>query len=251
MSSCDPGREVADSFHEAGDPTREVADPKREVAYTVPLMRALLLGATGLVGNELLSLLLADDSVERVQVLTRRPTGHTHAKLQEHVADLDEMHRRPEAFAVDAILCALGTTIRVAKTKERFRHVDHELPLAAARLGLENGANHYLLVSSLGANPDSRIFYSRVKGEVERELLSLPYPKITIARPSALLGPRKEFRLGEKIVAPLGRLMPERIRPIEAHDVAKALVVLMKREDAGARIVESRELKAIAGGAAA
>lgn len=211
-------------------------------------MRTLLLGATGLVGDELLTFLLADPSVERVHVLTRRPTGRAHAKLREHVIDLAEMQRHPEAFAADAILCALGTTIRVAKTKERFRHVDHELPLAAARLGLAHGAAHYLLVSSLGANRDSRIFYQRVKGEVERDLLELPYPKITIARPSVLLGPRQEFRLGEEIAARLGWLMPERGKPIEARDVARALVVLMKREDAGPRIVESRELKEIARG---
>ena len=89
-------------------------------------MRTLLLGATGLVGNELLDLLLADPSIERVQVLTRRPTAHTHPRLEEHVIDLEEMHRHPGAFTVDAVLCALGTTIRVAKTKERFRHVDHD-----------------------------------------------------------------------------------------------------------------------------
>jgi uncharacterized protein YbjT (DUF2867 family) len=156
------------------------------------------------------------------------------------------MDRHPEAFAVDAVLCALGTTIRLAKTKERFRHVDHDLPLAAARLGLERGATHYLLVSSLGANPASLIFYNRVKGEVERDLTALPYPRITIARPSLLLGPRKEHRLGEQLASRLGWLMPERARPIEARDVARALVALTKRTDRGVRIVESRELKALA-----
>ncbi|MGZ5445914.1 MAG: NAD-dependent epimerase/dehydratase family protein [Thermoanaerobaculia bacterium] len=214
----------------------------------MPPRRILLLGATGLVGNEVLRLLLADDSIERVVVMTRRPTGHTHAKLDEHILDLAEMEQHGDAFAVDAILCALGTTIRVAGSQERFRSVDHDLPLLAARLGLANGATHYLLVSSLGADPKSRVFYNRVKGEVEADLLALPYPKITIVRPSFLVGPRPEFRLGEQIVSRLGWLMPQRVKPIEARVVAQALVALAKREDGRARIIESRELRAVAAG---
>lgn len=211
----------------------------------MPPRRVLLLGATGLIGSEVLRLLLADDSIERVVVLTRRPSGHIHARLEEHVLDLAEMEQQPDAFAVDAILCALGTTIRVAKTRERFRFVDRDLPLRAARLGLANGADHYLLVSSLGADPKSRVFYNRVKGEVEADLLALPYPKITIVRPSFLVGPRPEFRLGEQIVTRLGWLMPARVQPIEARVVAQALVALAKREEDGARIVESRELRVV------
>jgi uncharacterized protein YbjT (DUF2867 family) len=215
------------------------------------MRRVLLLGATGLVGSEVLQVLLADDSVERVTVIARRPTGHEHAKLDEHIFDLAGMEQHPEAFAADTLICALGTTIRVAKTKERFRHVDHDLPLLAARLGLAHGATHYLLVSSLGANPRSRAFYTRVKGEVEAALAALPYPRVTIVRPSLLLGPRREIRPGERIAARLGWLMPSRMKPIEAQTVARALVTLGKREEPGVRIVESRELKTIAAGAAA
>lgn len=210
------------------------------------MRRVLLLGATGLVGSEVLQLLLADVSVQRVTVIARRPTGRRHAKLDERVFDLAEMEHHPEAFAADTIVCALGTTIRVAKTKERFRHVDHDLPLLAARLGLANGATHYLLVSSLGADPRSRVFYSRVKGEVESALRALPYPRLTVVRPSLLLGPRREVRLGERIAARLGWLMPPRLKPIEARTVAQALVALANREDPGVRVVESRELKEIA-----
>lgn len=157
------------------------------------------------------------------------------------------MEQHPDAFAVDAILCALGTTIRVAGSEENFRIVDHDLPLLAARLGLAGGVAHYLLVSSLGASPKSRLFYNRVKGEVETDLLALPFPRITIARPSFLIGPRKELRLGEQIITRLGGIMPARIKPIEARVVARALVTLAKREDEGARIVESRELRDIGG----
>ena len=205
--------------------------------------RVLLLGATGLIGSELLPLLLGDDSVERVVVVARRTTGRSDAKLEEHLFDLGAMDRHAEAFAVDDIFCALGTTMRVAGSEERFRWVDHDLPLAAARLGLANGATHYLLVSSLGADRSSRVFYNRVKGEVEEDLLAIPYRKITIVRPSFLLGPRRELRLVEQIVTRLGWLMPRRIKPIEARVVARALVALAKREEDGARIVESRDLR--------
>ena len=131
---------------------------------------ALLLGATGLVGRELLGLLLEDERYGRVTVVGRRATGNTHPKLSERVFDLSEMQRYPDAFAADAIFCALGTTIKTAGSRERFRAVDYDYPLMAARLGKEQGATHYLLVTALGANARSRIFYNRVKGEVEREM---------------------------------------------------------------------------------
>jgi uncharacterized protein YbjT (DUF2867 family) len=206
----------------------------------------LILGATGLVGRELLQQLLADDRASRVVVIARRPTGVHHAKLEEHVFDLGEMDLHAERFAVDTIFCALGTTIKQAGSQEKFRYVDRDLPLQAARLGLAAGARHYLLVSSLGANARSRIFYNRVKGELEEELRSLGYPQLTIARPSMLLGHRDELRLAERMLAPLGSLMPPTYKPIEARDVARALIALSAGETAGTRIVESRELWRIA-----
>jgi uncharacterized protein YbjT (DUF2867 family) len=147
--------------------------------------------------------------------------------------------------AIDTIFCALGTTMKVAGTKEAFRFVDHDLPLLAARLGLAHGATHYLLVSSLGANAHARNFYTRVKGEVEDGLKAIPYRTLTIVRPSFLLGARKEFRLGERIVAALRFLFPSRLKPIEAHTVARALLALSKQMEPGVRIVESRELRSL------
>jgi uncharacterized protein YbjT (DUF2867 family) len=204
---------------------------------------ALLLGATGLVGRELLSLLLDDDGVRRVVVITRRPTGVRHAKLDEQVFDLDRMDAHADVFQVDRIFCALGTTIKQAGSQERFRVVDHDYPLAAARLGKAHGASHYLLVSALGANADSRIFYNRVKGEVERDVIALGYRSTTIARPSLLLGDRGEVRLGERIGAKLAWLTPSKYKPIEAKDVAMAMVRLAREEAPGAKVVESAELR--------
>lgn len=204
--------------------------------------RVLLLGATGLVGRDLLAQLLAADDIAQVVVIVRRTTGVTHPKLDEHVLDLDAMEKRSGLFAVDQIFCALGTTIKVAGSQERFRVVDHDYPLTAARLGRENGARHFLIVTALGASPRSRIFYNRVKGEVERDILALGYPSTTIARPAMLLGERTEVRLGERIAARFSWIVPS----IQASDVARALVVLAREDAPGARIVKSRELRAIA-----
>lgn len=206
----------------------------------------LVLGATGLVGRELLQQLLADRDTKRVVVIARKSTGVRHEKLDERVIDLAEMEKHADAFAVDDIFCALGTTIKVAGSQERFRFVDHDLPLQAARLGLAHGARHYLIVSSVGANAHSRVFYSRVKGEVEDGLRALGYPRLTIARPSLLEGDRDEFRLGERLFSYLGWLMPSTYKPIEARDVARALVALSRDEAMGVRVVESRELRRIA-----
>jgi uncharacterized protein YbjT (DUF2867 family) len=197
----------------------------------------LLLGATGLVGRATLPLLLADESVGRVIAMARRPTGVTHAKLEELPFELETMP------AVDQIVCALGTTMKQAGSQEAFRLVDQHYPIEAARIGLTRGATHYLLVSSLGANKRSRVLYSRVKGEVEEELMSLGYPSVTILRPSFLVGAREEFRLGERIALPIMRLMPARMKPIAAKDVARAIAALAREQRPGVEIVESREMR--------
>lgn len=206
-------------------------------------MRALLLGATGLVGRELLAQLLADDRYASVTVVGRRSTNVRHAKLVEHVLDLEQMESYPEAFAADDVFCALGTTIRVAGSQERFRAVDYELPLRAARLARERGAAHYLLVSSVGADPHSRIFYARVKGELEQALVKLGFPSLTIARPATLLGDRTEHRRGEALAQRLGWLFPAAYKPIHGRTVARALIAAAHDPAPGVRILQSREMR--------
>lgn len=215
--------------------------------YDPRMTTALLLGATGLVGSALLQELLSDASYERVVAVTRRPTGRSHSRLDEQVFDLAAMEQHAGLFAVDRIFCALGTTIRTAGSQERFRVVDHDYPLTAARIGRARGTRHFLVVSSLGADSRSRFFYNRVKGETEEHLRELAYPSLTIARPSLLLGDRAEYRLGERVASKLGWLMPPAYKPIEARDVARAMIVLANEESRGVRVVESRELRATAG----
>jgi uncharacterized protein YbjT (DUF2867 family) len=205
----------------------------------------LLLGATGLVGSHCLRLLASDPTFSRVIVLTRRPLAveQTFGTVEPHVVDFDRLAAHSSLFRVDQIMCALGTTIRQAGSQERFRLVDYEYPLAAARLGLAQGATHYLLVSSIGANERSRAFYTRVKGELEAAVLALQYRKVTIARPSLLLGPRAEYRLGEQVAKRFAFLMPGNYKPVAAHAVAAVLVRAAKEDAPGHRIIESREIR--------
>ena len=205
-----------------------------------PPRSVLLAGATGLVGTEGLRLLLADPAFDRVVVLARRPPAVAPSPtLDVRVVDFDALPADPAVFGVDAIVCALGTTIKQAGSQARFRRVDFDYPLAIARLGLTHGARHFLLVSALGADPRSRIFYSRVKGELEVAVLALDYEAVTIVRPSLLLGDRAEFRLGEVIAKRVAFLTPARYKPVHARDVARTLVDAARQGGAGKRVIES------------
>lgn len=187
---------------------------------------------------------LDDARVSRVVVIARRATGITHPKLDERVFDLAMMEQHADAFAnVDALFCALGTTIKVAGSQERFRVVDHDLPLLAARVAHTHHVPHYLLVSSLGANARSRVFYNRVKGETEEDLRAIGFPTLTIARPSLLLGDRAEFRRGERIASRLAFLMPPSMKPVQARDVAAAMIASSFDDAFGTRIIESKAMQ--------
>jgi uncharacterized protein YbjT (DUF2867 family) len=213
----------------------DMTDPGRSV---------MVLGATGLVGRECVRLLLDDPSVARVVALTRRPLSDDVAptKLRVEVVDFDRLASRGDLFAVDQIVCALGTTIKQAGSQDAFRRVDLEYPLMAAKLGLEHGAQDFLLVSALGASVQSRIFYNRMKGELEDALRTLPYRGVTIVRPSLLVGERDHFRLVEQIGKRIGWLAPGKFKPVSARRVAAALVHAARDATPGRRIIESNEI---------
>jgi len=205
---------------------------------------ALLVGATGLVGGHCLQLLSADPFYGRVVILVRRSfTADLASKVEQHAVDFDRLDTLPQAVRADHVFCALGTTIRQAGSPEAFSKVDLEYPLAVAKLTLERGAEHFLVVSSLGADPGARVLYSRVKGEMEQQLLAIPFRNITIFRPSLLLGDRKEFRLGEEVAKRFGFLMPSRYKPIDARRVAAAMISAAKENRLGTRIIESAEIQ--------
>ena len=212
---------------------------------TVARRRVLLVGATGVVGTECLRQLAADDSVSLVRALVRRPIADAPAapKVEVVVTDMNAIESHPALFAVDQVVCALGTTIKVAGSQAAFRAVDYELPLRIARLARAQGATHFLLVSALGASAASGVFYNRVKGELEDALGALGFRSLTIARPSLLLGDRVEFRLGERIAQPFGFLIPPRWKPVHARQVAAALVSAARQDLAGCCVIENIALR--------
>jgi uncharacterized protein YbjT (DUF2867 family) len=208
-------------------------------------MQVVVAGSTGLVGRHAVELLLAEARVSRVTALVRRawPDAPADPRLAVTLIDFDHPDRDPAALRGDALLCALGTTIKAAGSQEAFRRVDHDYPVALGRLAREAGARHYLLVSAMGADPASRFFYNRVKGETERDILALGFPSVTIARPSLLVGEREEFRLGEALGRLAGVLAPPRWSPVPAEQVAGALVDAVLRGAGGVEILENTRLR--------
>jgi uncharacterized protein YbjT (DUF2867 family) len=213
---------------------------------------ALVLGATGLVGGLCVELLLEDPAWSRVAVVARRPSGRRHLRLAEVVADFERLDEHADAFAVDAVFCCLGTTIRKAGSREAFLRVDHDYPVAAARLASGRGARRFLLVTALGANAGSRVFYNRVKGEVERDVAALPFEGVALLRPSLILGPRAERRTAEALAQRLAPLAApllagplRKYRAVDAAAVARAMVRLARDGFRGTRVVESDEIAAI------
>jgi len=207
------------------------------------MTRVWLAGATGLVGREVLNMLLEDRLFSGVLAVVRRRTGLTHEKLEERVVDFEALEGALSGATAQIAVCCLGTTIKQAGSQENFRRVDHDYVLAFARAARAAGVQHFMVVTALGANAKSLTFYNRVKGEVEAELAALGFSALTIARPSLLLGERAEFRLGERVFAPVAKWLPSKLRGIEASTVARALVVLARAPARGARVVASDELQ--------
>jgi uncharacterized protein YbjT (DUF2867 family) len=215
---------------------------------------ALVLGATGLIGAELVKILTENGHYQKVHFLVRRPIEVESEVCEVHVVDFDELHKYHALFQVTDVFCCLGTTIKVAKTKEAFRKVDYEYPIEAAKLANENGAEKYLIVSSMGADTKSLFFYSRVKGDVEETLNSLNLSSLHIFRPSLLLGDREEFRIGEKLAEKasgiLNKLMIGPLRPfrgIQARKVAAAMAVVAQSDKKGKHIYLSHEIDSMVG----
>jgi uncharacterized protein YbjT (DUF2867 family) len=216
---------------------------------------ALLVGATGLVGGHCLRLLLEDDTWSQVVVLARRRLSTSHPKLVARLADFDRLGQLSGFPRVTDVFCALGTTIAAAGSQREFHKVDFTYVVETARLAAVSGAQQFLLVSSLGADPSSSLFYSRVKGEAEEAVRKLPLAGIQIFRPSFLAGKRTEKRTLERIgvaafsalsFAMVGPL--RRFRAVSAADVAKALVEVARREPTGIHVYEADRIEEIAAG---
>ena len=211
---------------------------------------ALIAGASGLVGGQLLGLLLNAPEYDRVIAIGRRRLAMTHGKLAQVTAEFGSLDRAAEELRADEAFCCLGTTIRVAGSRQAFRAVDHGAVLAFAWAAQRGGASRFFVVSSLGADAQSRIFYNRVKGETEEALRVLGFGTLAIFRPSLLRGPRRDFRLGEKIglggmslVGPLLFGRWRKYRAIEAGSVARAMLrCSFGRPGQGDLVFESDEI---------
>lgn len=210
----------------------------------------LIVGATGLVGRAVLRLALADAAIARVVVPTRRPLGLQHGKLVNPVVDFDALPESADWWRVDAVVCALGTTIRKAGSQAAFRKVDHGYPLAVARLARAAGASAFAFTSSTGSNAKSRTFYLRTKGETERDLAGVGFDSLTVLRPSLIGGERDEQRWGEslglKILTALEPLLPRRYRIVPAERIAAMLLASVIAARPSIRIVESEAIRTVA-----
>lgn len=207
---------------------------------------ALLAGATGLIGAALLPLLLADARYAKVLVVGRRPVALAHPKLVQVVTALDELEGHRLQLIADDVFCCLGTTRQQAGSREAFYQVDFLYVVQLAALAASNFAGQFLVVSSLGADAASRVYYSRVKGEMEAAVQELPFRAVHIFRPSLLLGQRARPRLGERVAAaalalagPLLRGGWAKYRPVPAAAVAAHMLHAAKSDATGVRLHEA------------
>ena len=212
---------------------------------------ALVAGATGLVGQAVLAALLTDKHYAAVHCVGRRSPALKHPKLRAHALDLASLKELPGIGHIDDVFIALGTTIKVAGSQAAFRAVDFDTVVAVARAAKAAGASKLGVVSAMGASANSRIFYSRVKGEMEEALAKLGYPSLIIARPSMLAGNRAALAQPERAGEHLGLLatrllkplIPANYRAIAADDVAQALIKAVQQTKQGQRVLLSGEMQ--------
>ncbi|MDN7242036.1 oxidoreductase [Planococcus sp. N028] len=211
---------------------------------------ALLAGASGLVGTELLHVLLESPVYEHVKIFVRKPLDAKHPKLEQVIVDYEELENYTIHFKVHDVYCCLGTTIKKAGSQEAFRKVDYEYPVRLANMARVHGVQNFLIVSALGADATSKVFYSKTKGEVEEQLKKLDLPALHIFQPSLLLGNRQEFRLGEKtavVLSPIftpflaGRL--QKYKPVSARSVANAMYATAQTNRIGTFTYPSGQIK--------
>ena len=205
----------------------------------------LLAGASGLVGQAVLKQCLADPRITQVFAPTRRALP-THAELLNPIVDFSALPEDAAWWKADAVICTLGTTIRQAGSKEAFRQVDHHYPLALATLAQRHGTPTFVLTSAMGADPGSRIFYSRTKGELERDLSAMGFTSLTLVRPGLLGGERATVRPMESfamaLLSAVEPVLPPRYRVVPAEQVAAVLLRSAMAAVPGIQVIESASI---------
>ncbi|MEI7829804.1 MAG: oxidoreductase [Prolixibacteraceae bacterium] len=207
----------------------------------------LVAGASGLVGSSLVRMLQESPQYDKVHILVRSEIDLVHPKLVQHLVDFEKLVDCDLDFKVIDAFVTLGTTIAKAGSKNAFYKVDHDFVVAFAKRAYSLGASGLFVVSSMGANPSSSIFYNKVKGEMEENIKGIGFPRIGIFRPSLLLGPRSEKRAGERfagwMMQALDFIIPAKYKSIHVDKVAKRMVELALNETKGITILESDKLQ--------
>jgi uncharacterized protein YbjT (DUF2867 family) len=206
--------------------------PFKQIQFTMP-KTAIVLGASGATGTELLQQLLADSRYDTIKLFSRSKTDIAYPKIEEHIIDMFQLENYSSDFTGDDVFCCIGTTKAKTPDKNTYRKIDFGIPAAAAKLAKANGINTFIVVSAIGANKDSSIFYNRTKGEMQEAVLSQHIPVTHILQPSLIVANRKESRFAEKLAAVFMKLLDPllwggaaKFKSINAKAIAKAMVWL-------------------------
>lgn len=205
-------------------------------------------GATGLIGKAFLRLAEQQNQLKKIIVLSRRTTQHTtnSSLIEQHIIKFNFPDELPSIPSADIVVSTLGTTIKKAGSQDAFKKVDYDIPMTIARDAFQKGAKYFILVSSIGADPSSKMFYTRVKGELEKDLSKIPFIGIHFLRPSLLVGKREEYRFGERIAQFTAELysifLPSKYKPIRADTVAKKIHSICQNPAKGLHYYEGKDL---------
>lgn len=214
-------------------------------------LKAVIVGATGLVGRELVRLLLNTKKYDKVIVIARRRLSIVHPRLEQQLILFDQLHECPRQWFEDAdVFCTLGTTIKKAGSKEQFEKVDNHYVIETAKIAKQSHSNKFIVITAMGSDEQSKIFYNRVKGKTEQQLQQLQLQQLIIVRPSLILGERNEVRFGESLVAKLSMWLSfifkgkmKKYKPIQAKDIAIGMFKLAKLCKESLIIVSSDEIE--------
>ena len=210
---------------------------------------AIILGATGLTGSILLEKLLQDPSFEKLKLFSRTACKKDSLKIEEHLIDMFQLETYADDFKADVVFCCVGTTKAKTPDKEVYKRIDYGIPVTAAKLAKKNGIKTFIVISALGADANSSIFYNKTKGEMQRDVANQDIENTFILQPSLIYGNRKESRLGENVAISLMKifkfLIPKKYRMISADTIAQAMVFL-GQNNFSEKIIPSEEIKKIA-----
>jgi uncharacterized protein YbjT (DUF2867 family) len=216
------------------------------------MKKAILFGASGFIGSHLLQELLNNDDYEQITIVVRKPQNRNHPKLKTLIGDFNSLPQLKDSIIADDIFIALGTTKKQTPKENEYYQIDHDYPVLAAKMAKENGAKSVFVVSSIGANANSSVFYTKTKGELERDIIALNFEHTHIFEPSMLLGNRKENRPTEKLFIKIftvinfvfvGKL--SKYKGIDGKDVAKAMNNATKKQSEKVTIYQWNEMNTL------